>query len=492
VGGRSTSPRFSWAEVEAWLEANDKLIDHEQSTLPRQPASTGPAAELAPVVASLLPTTRVGLVLDPACGRGVLLAAAARRLGASVAYAGQDPERSTVEFAREAVIEAGATAVELLVGSPLVDDALARYRGAADAVVCLPPGKSAWLADSASADLPWDFGTPSTVDPYLAWLQICYTYLRAEGAAVVAMPSSASLRVSGRRVRAELLRAGALRQVVALPDRFVQFAPVPWQIWVLRKPSERPMYTVRLVDLTRVGAERVPSTEIGWRAIYRDTSLTRDIASIELLDEDVLFLPGRHIDSPVRDVATEYERMRTRLVKAADDLDAELPGFRRSRDATDLPMTSVMALVRLGALRFIDRLAEPQAGDVLVSPGLDRFHASVIGDEAPDRPSGDVLLRCDEEVIDPYFLACFLRSESNGRQATGTSGSSRLDVRRARIPRIPLAAQQQYGDAFRRLAVVTERLDRLAAMAAEAVQTAVYGLTSGVFTTDVGHQSRRG
>ena len=51
---------------------------------------------------------------------------------------------------------------------------------------------------------------------------------------------------------------------------------------------------------------------------------------------------------------------------------------------------------------------------------------------------------------------------------------------RARIPRLPLSEQRQYGEAFRRLTEVTNQIERVSALAADAVQTAVYGLTSGV------------
>lgn len=485
VGGRSTSPTFDRTNVEAWLQANGKLVDDAQYARRIELRSGSGPAELANVAASLLPSGVTDLVLDPACGPGLMLAAAARRLGPSVAYAGQDTDRSTVETAIRVLSDAGARAVELVEGSPLANDGLVRYRGAADAVLCLPPAKSTQLSDDATLELPWEFGPPSLTDPYLAWLQICYTYLKPGGTAVVPVPAAASSRSSGRRIRAEIVRAGALRQLVALPSRFGTYYPVPWHIWILRRPADRPVYTVRLVDLSDVDNDRVPTTDSGWRAVYHDSALTRDVASIELLDEDVLLVPARHVEPPVRDVGSEYERLRARLVKAAASLDVELPSFRRGGQSAELPMTSVMALVRLGAIDLVDRLSTPQAGDVLVPAGLDRFDASVVGAQPPDRAPGDVLLRCNPDAIDPYFLACYLRSETNRREAASTtSGSSRLDVRRARIPRLPLADQRRYGEIFRRLSGVTDRVESLASLAADAVQTAVYGLTSGVFDAD--------
>jgi SAM-dependent methyltransferase len=484
VGGPRTSPTFALPEVEAWLEANGKQADDARRTPQSEPRFGQAQAELARVVASLLPSGKYGLVLDPACGTGLMLAAAASRLGPSVAYAGQDPDRSKVEVAATELADAGVRSAELLVGSPLVDDALSRYRGAADAVVCLPPGKSSWLADEATLALPWAFGPPSQLDPYLAWLQICYAYLKPGGAAVTPMPTVAAVRASGRRVRAEMLRAGALRQVVALPEYFARDTSSPWQVWILRRPADRPMYTVRLVDLRGAQRDDVPTDHAGWRAVYRDEAVTRDVASIELLDEDVLLLPSRHIEVPLRDIGPDYDRLRARLARAAAAVEVTLPAFRGGTGTASFPMTSVMDLIRLRALEFIDKGAEVMAGDVVVPAGADRFDASVVGDHMPVRVAGDVL-RCDPELIDPYFLACFLRSESNRRLASGTlGGTSRLDLRRARVPQMPLAEQQRYGHAFRRLTAVTDRIGSVAALATDAVQTAVYGLTSGLFVPD--------
>jgi hypothetical protein len=149
-------------------------------------------------------------------------------------------------------------------------------------------------------------------------------------------------------------------------------------------------------------------------------------------------------------------------------------------------MVALADLVRAGALTFLARDADLRPGDVVVPGGGNRFDATVVDgppEEAGDawRHGGTRILRCDSEVLDPYFLAGFLHSEGNRRKAAGTTGGSyRLDLRRCRVPRMPLAVQRRYGDAFRRLTAVTDRIDRIAATARNAVRTGVYGLTSGV------------
>jgi len=479
VGGSPTSPTFDLAEVLAWLEANGRPVVNA----PGRHAASG--LGLATVVASLLPD-RPAVVLDPVCDAGILLAGAARRFGDTAIYVGQDPDRANVEAARKALSEVGVNSAGVVVGSPFLDDALSRYREGADAVVCLPPTRATWPADDAILDLPWAFGPPSQLDPYLAWVQICYAYLKPNGVAVVPVPPAAPVRASGRRVRAEMLRAGALRQVIALPERFAAHLSGSWQIWVLSRPAGRPQYTVRMVDLTRRRPEEVPTDAAGWHTVWADPGTTSEVQAIELLDEDVLLLPARHVEAPVRDVAPEYDKLRASLERLARDLDVKLPALPRGRGPTPQTLISIMDLVRLGAISFVEKGGPVQPGDVVVPAGAERFDAFVVGPDG-QRVPGEVL-RCDPEVIDPYFLACFLRSETNRRSASGTQGGTfRLDLRRARIPRLPLSEQRQYGEAFRRLTEVTDRIDAVARLANEAVQTAIYGLTSGVFPPGPGH-----
>lgn len=489
VGGPATSPTFSLAAVEEWLRANGKLADVFTAGQPAK-AHTHRThrpldADTAAALTALLPRLRHGLVLDPACATGSALVTAAERFGDGVRLAGQDGLKDNVDQALARFIEEGQGPAEIVVGEPFGDDALAGYQGKADAVICMPPVKSSWSVDEAAYDHRWEFGPPHHMDSALAWLQLCFAYVKPGGHAIVLMPYAAGVRASGRKIRAELLRAGVLQQVVALPERFGQ-AGGPWLIWTLQRPLGRPSYSVRLVDLTDTAPTDVPRDEAGWQAVFVDEALSRDVPSIELLDEEVLLVPARHIEPPLRDVSGDYGELRAELSAAVKRLPRELPAFARSKEPAGLPMTTVTDLARAGALEFADR-QELQVGDIVVPSGANRFDAVVVGDADAlprERTSGEVI-RCDAQQLDPHFVACFLRSESNRRQAAGTQGGTfRLDVRRARIPRLPLAEQRRYGDAFRRITAFAEQAETVTSLADDAVRTAVYGLTAGVFAPD--------
>ncbi|GHC62175.1 hypothetical protein GCM10010349_32480 [Streptomyces flavofungini] len=90
------------------------------------------------------------------------------------------------------------------------------------------------------------------------------------------------------------------------------------------------------------------------------------------------------------------------------------------------------------------------------------------------------LLRPDQDALDPWFLAGFLRGTANNRQASSyASTSARLDVRRLQLPRLPPAQQRGYGERFRALAAFEDAL-RLAGRLGERLVRGMHdGLTDG-------------
>jgi hypothetical protein len=78
-------------------------------------------------------------------------------------------------------------------------------------------------------------------------------------------------------------------------------------------------------------------------------------------------------------------------------------------------------------------------------------------------------------------VATFLQTDANSVPVTNTLGVlSRDDLRRCRIPRMSLAEQRRYGDAFRRLQELQEALSALAGVSANVIDQTIHGLTVGV------------
>jgi len=197
-------------------------------------------------------------------------------------------------------------------------------------------------------------------------------------------------------------------------------------------------------------------------------------------------------------VAAEHQQALQELAPLLKALPGSLPAsFPSSKTADVGPMVSVAELVRAGAVDLILNRDMPHVdcaglkpGDVLVSV-LDPADPPLVVTDHRSEPTPDRhLLRCDPDVLDPYFLAGFLRSEANTRQAVTGSGVFRYDVRRAHVPRVPLSEQRRYGAAFRGLAEFAALMRRAAELGDDVVRLATDGLTSGVFAPPADPQTK--
>ncbi|WP_225077832.1 N-6 DNA methylase [Streptomyces sp. CoT10] len=406
---------------------------------------------LADLLARLIPGTPVR-VLDPACGSGTLLAAAARR-GARELY-GQDSlpvqaQRSAVSL----MLTAPKAAVTVRAGDSLRADAFPDLT--ADAVLCNPPyGDREWGHDELAYDPRWAYGVPARGEPELAWVQHALAHLTPGGYAALLLPPATAGRASGRRVRAELVRSGALRAVIALPAGASVPLHVGLQIWVLQRPepggAERK--SVLFVDTAEAATEASvgrggtagPRTRGGGRSASLDWAAitTRVLTAwqaftaapdafdgepgvahaagvVDLLDGVVDLTPARLVRASRAEVdpaelSAEVDTARRDLVRAAkslgkaagyDDWGATGPSAREWRTATasDLARGAALTLLRTvpegGRGRGQGDGAE--GGPLRVLTGADIARGSgptgdlteLRGETAPVIAVGDVLVR---------------------------------------------------------------------------------------------------
>jgi hypothetical protein len=89
----------------------------------------------------------------------------------------------------------------------------------------------------------------------------------------------------------------------------------------------------------------------------------------------------------------------------------------------------------------------------------------------------------DPERLDPHFVAMFVRADAHAAPVANThSALTREDVRRCRVPRLPIAEQRRYGEAFRRLLELNALATRLAAVTDAVVTQTVHALTTGALS----------
>ncbi|MEU2895867.1 N-6 DNA methylase [Streptomyces sp. NPDC001273] len=407
-------------------------------------------APLAELMARLIPGS-VSSVLDPACGGGTLLATAARR-GARELY-GQD---SLPVQARRSAVSLMLLAPEARVTVRAADSLRAdAFPGlVADAVLCNPPyGVRDWGHDELAYDPRWAYGVPARAESELAWVQHALAHLSPGGHAVLLLPPATAGRASGRRVRAELVRSGALRAVIALPVGASLPLHVGLQVWVLQRPEpggpERK--SVLFVDTAAEAAAGAAGTTASgrtrggsrsasldwpgvtaraldaWRAFTEDPDtfegepgVAHAVGVVDLLDDVVDLTPARLVrasrsEADPAELSAEVDATRRDLVRAAksltraaghEDWSAAGAAAREWRTATasDLARGGALTLLRTvpegGRGRAEDSGGErAEARAVLTGSDISRGSgptgdpAELRSDTAPVIALGDVLVR---------------------------------------------------------------------------------------------------
>ncbi|TQM37967.1 N-6 DNA methylase [Pseudonocardia cypriaca] len=425
----------------------------------RRPAGEPPDALATAMARIALPDG--GSVLDPACATGALLL-----VTGTGAARGQEADPATARIAATRLLLAGARGATVAVADALRHDAFAGEEF--DAVVSAPPVVDrTWPHDALAGDVRFAHGLPPRTEPELAWMQHGLAHVRPGGRVVLRLPGAVAARRPGRRIRANLLRAGAIRAVLTIEDE-----ARPSDVWVLRRPVAGEQVPSRVL-LGRGPAEEAAEM---WEAFAGGDAVgegARAVPVVELLDDDVDLSPEHHLQ---RRASAEAGRQVAELLATAP---ADLPALRLVDDVRNRPSATVAELARRGVLtvRHAPRdAATPEAGDggaavltvsdlatgtvptgraagaapgrIRVRPG-DVVAAPMGRARVADRPAvlGPALTvyRTDPDQLDPEFLAGVLRS------TPAPGGASSRYGHRVRVPLLPIAEQRALGAAFRAL-----------------------------------------
>ncbi|WP_094028011.1 N-6 DNA methylase [Nocardia cerradoensis] len=501
----------------------------------------GPLAALMAELAEPPVPQQLHSALDPACGSGSLLLAAARG-GATQLY-GQDTLPVQVQRTR-LNLESATLEPTVRVGDTMSDDAFPGLE--VDAVLCNPPySDREWGADELALDPRWQYGVPPRGESELAWVQHALAHLKPGGRAVLLLPPAVASRPSGRRIRAALLRSGALRAVIGFAPGIAQPWHVGLQLWVLRRPEnvEPAPDTMLFIDASAASGGSGDGTD--WEALRRavldswrafdggssDAATMPGVATavrvMEVLDESVDVTPARYVRSSFDPalLSTEVEAAIRDLAGHVATLAAMIDDFGAWRQSDGKPWrtATVADLAGGGALQWF-RASPPRpknedpaddhrrvltamdvvsghspsgtfatsepaeavivtVGDVLIpavrSDASGARSARVAGPEDAEAVLGPhvYLLRPNAQRLDSWFVAGFINSAENA--STTRTSTIRFDPSRLRIPLLPLHEQRRYGAAFQRLYEIRSSARRLGDASEHAIGLVASGLTAG-------------
>ena len=507
----------------------ESLVLHAEST-------AGPSArtvpwEVADLMVVLLGDPKAEFI-DPACGRGQILLAAARRGWRRIRAQEREHANAWTAALRLAFTEDLRSAPHVDVHA---DDALrspAFPMGRADAVAFVPlVGDRNWGLEDLEHDRRWVYGVPPRLESELAWVQHALAQVRPGGRVVAMMPPAVAERGSGRRIRQRLVRAGAVRAVVSLPAGLAAYHSLPLHLWILTRPGEEenPVAPVLFIDAEDIGVPRNAEewTDVTekvvalWEEFHRHPEAfperpgrARAVSPLDLIDDAVDLTPRRHLPLRFSLQESELRLKRTRegvlrlLTECRETVAA--PPSLPELDYTPTHYVTVEQLVERGAMivrrpqatwragdsdstvpeetrsgRILtaedliegrppsgielvdaDPMRNPsiRKGDVLVPAVARRPVARVAEDEETGAYPGPnvYVLRPDELVVDPWFLAGMLSTGEGARQIARASSSIqralRIDPRRLRLPVLPIEIQRRFGAEFRRAARFTKLL----------------------------------
>lgn len=505
---------------------------HHRYTTSAQSMS-GLAATPDPVASAMLAIAGPGeQLLDFTCGTGSIVRMAADRAastGTTTRCFAQEikPQYVLIALLRLWFVQLRAQRTghpsplpTVHIGDSMLADAFTDVR--ADIVVSnFPFGIHDWGHDRLTYDPRWVYGMPPRTEPELAWVQHALAHLSPGGTSVVLMPPAAALRPAGRRIRAELVRRGALCAVIALRAGLMPPTGIGLHIWVLTQPDERqpPRDRLLFVDTSTSDAPPAELAGAAWQDFKngRHTDvpgIRRTVPAIDVLDDQVDLTPQRYLP-PSDQLAADP----TTIIAGVADLDRLLADTRsqlphvRPAQATALdtaPQASLADLIRSGSMSILRAPARTRAVDAH-GPSTD---AAPDGDEPPRVRPDDLIipvigrqisvrvaaseqvgselepglqvLRIDAEQFDPWFVAGVLSRTDNlrvaGRATSASSGTLRIDLRRLTIPVLTLRDQQEYGRVFRQLSDLRTQLEQAASAAASVTRDISDGLMSGMLT----------
>ncbi|MDN6601036.1 MAG: N-6 DNA methylase [Corynebacterium flavescens] len=445
------------------------------------------------LIAELAPSTP-SRVLDLACGNGGTLQAVNARF--------PDAELFGNDLSDEALAQAQSRAISGKWEAHTHwenHDAFEPYALPADSFdfVCSAPPFSVPVAKDRLEmhSERWPYGVPGRNDD-TKWLQVAHRCLKPGGVGVINVFKSALDPRNHGSALAPMLADGSILAVIGLPVYFLPTTAMPSALVVFTKNPRPVSESILFVE--------VPNAEEG------KNRHVEDLDTEEVLRVYAEHMAGRTISPSatavqvprLEVVAARKPLLASYWVAAHNEPDAaELKSELTSAQSAIQPVSPVeealaqlhfsaeerpatLPLSKFPGVKQIPRATSEVClrGDIAVSPDWARV---CVKDGEHPGSRGDSLIRCDSEVLDPWFLASIIDAVLRTPFAPHVSNFVRFDLQLVDVPTFNITQQRQLGTLYRELRQKQHAAEQQAKRWAELNKTVATAIASGAVTQDV-------
>lgn len=297
-----------------------------------------------------------GRVYDPACGSGGMFIMSEKFIKEhsgkieDISIYGQESNRTTFKLCRMNLAIRGVDGSQVKWNSEgsFLSDLHKDLKS--DFILANPPfNQSDWGGDILASDARWQYGVPPTGNANFAWMQHMIYHLAPKGsmALVLANGSLSSNTSNEGEIRKNIIEAGLIDCIVALPKQLFYNTGIPACLWFISRKTEKINDKKTLfIDASEMGRledrvhrvfnendiDKISETYHNWKTgnkDYKDVKgYCKSAAMEEIQKHNFILTPGRYVGTPDEedDGIPFADKMKelTRELKEQMDKEAEM------------------------------------------------------------------------------------------------------------------------------------------------------------------------
>lgn len=362
-------------------------------------------------------------------------------------------------------------------------------------LVCSSPPFSVKVDRERLEEQPerWPYGVPGMVDD-AKWLQLAHRALTDSGIAIIHVMNSVLFSRRAGSTMPAMVADGSLLAVISLPGNLMSGTSIPSALVVFTKNpkniSDTVLFATVAAEEGHTPARKVTALDtdalleaytahMAGQTIPNSTTAVQ-IPRLELIGTEKTLMPTFWVAKAQPPQADELRDTITTVINAIEPLDAvgqELDDITLSAEKT----TRSIPVTKLPGIKHIPRPSDEDllAGDICI--GASSVDVCTVDQKRPSTGLVQVI-RCDPEVVDPWFLASIIDAvRRSGALSTGV-GIPQVDLRLIDVPNINIAEQRKLGEAIKTLRARQRQVQEQAQRWEELTKAVADAIAAGIAT----------